>query len=97
MDCERNKNNNICTLGDTSLLGEPLYRTYWVGMKPSVCNSKSNSLVADSSLKVQEASKMVIEERVTTTYEACHWIISVDENKYRNDTGAYIELYIMNM
>lgn len=27
-------------------------------------------------------------------YEACHWIISVEDYKYRDDTGAYIELQI---
>lgn len=27
-----------------------------------------------------------------TDYEACYWIISVEENKYRDDTDAYIEL-----
>ena len=34
----------------------------------------------------------MIAERDAVDYEACHWIISVDENKYRDDTDAYIEL-----
>ena len=34
----------------------------------------------------------MIEERDAIEYEACHWIISVEDNKYRDDTNAYIEL-----
>lgn len=37
---------------------------------------------------------MVIERRVAASYEACHWVIGVEENKYRDDTEAYIELRI---
>ena len=34
----------------------------------------------------------MIKERIAEDYEACHWIISVEPNKYRDDTNAYIEL-----
>ena len=34
----------------------------------------------------------MLERRDVTDYEACYWIISVEENKYRDDTDAYIEL-----
>ena len=30
-------------------------------------------------------------------YEACYWIIGVEDNKYRDDTGAYIEFRIEEM
>ena len=39
----------------------------------------------------------MIAERDSTDYEACHWIISVEENKYRDDTNAYIELRFETM
>lgn len=34
----------------------------------------------------------MIEERVADDYEACYWIIGVEEYKYRDDTNAYIEV-----
>ena len=35
---------------------------------------------------------MVLGERDATDYEACYWILSVEDDKYRDDTGAYIEV-----
>ena len=96
-ECQENQNGNDCTLGDISVLGEPLYRTYWVGMTPSICNSKSHKLIADTTLNYHQADQMVIEQRTATTYEACHWIIGVEDYKYRDDTEAYIELRIEEM
>jgi len=37
---------------------------------------------------------MVIEMRNSLVYEACWWTVSVQDNLYRSDTGAYIELTI---
>ena len=74
--------------------GEPLYRTFWVGMTPTVCGSESYELNADIAEQTLTADKMVIEERNQVKYEACHWIIGVEDNKYRDDTDAYIELMI---
>ena len=34
----------------------------------------------------------MIEERDSEAYEACYWRIAVEEDKYRDDTDAYIEL-----
>ena len=34
----------------------------------------------------------MIEERDSDAYEACYWRIAVEEDKYRDDTDAYIEL-----
>lgn len=36
----------------------------------------------------------MIEERESVDYEACHYFINVEDEKYRDDTGAYIELYL---
>jgi len=40
---------------------------------------------------------MVIEKRKALSYEACHWVIGVEDNKYRDDTGAYVELFISDL
>ena len=37
---------------------------------------------------------MVLEQRIAPSYEACHWIIGAEDKKYRDDTDAYIELFI---
>ena len=39
----------------------------------------------------------MIDDRVATDYEACHYIVSVEEDKYRDDTGAYIELTLIEL
>lgn len=37
-NCQDGSNNIECTNGPASQQGEPLYRTFWVGMTPKVCN-----------------------------------------------------------
>ena len=66
-------------------------------MTPEVCSSTSFDLVADQTYKVHTADNMVIERRESDKYEACHWVIGVEDNKYRDDTEAYIELRIESM
>jgi len=85
----------FCTAGDITVVGEPLYRTYWVGLNSSVCNTTSDfKLLADGELRNQSATNMVIERRAAMTYEACHWVVTVEENIYRDDTDAYVEIMI---
>ena len=49
-NCVEEENDSECTIGDLSLQGEPLYKTFWVGMtRSTVCNSTETALVADSS------------------------------------------------
>ena len=91
------KEGHDCTIDDVTQQGEPLYRTYWVGMTPKVCGSTSYELEADATYQVHKADSMVIQERAALTYEACHWVIGVEDNKYRDDTEAYIELRIEEM
>ena len=86
-----------CTLGDVSIQGEPLYRTYWVGLTPLTCGAESNRLFADRSEQIHKANSMVIEERNSVKYEACHWVIGVEDNTFRDDTEAYLEVLIENM
>mmetsp|Transcript_10642 Transcript_10642/g.13170 ORF Transcript_10642/g.13170 Transcript_10642/m.13170 type:complete len:189 (+) Transcript_10642:326-892(+) len=63
-------------------------------MSSATCNTQDNRLVASTEPQQHVAKKMVIEERQVLTYEACYWIVGVEDNKYRDDTGAYIELRI---
>ena len=39
----------------------------------------------------------MIEERDATDYEACYWTIAVEDDKYRDDTSAYIELRLESL
>ena len=63
-------------------------------MTLQVCNSTSHDLNAETTLKTQIADNLVIAPRFDDNYEACYWIVSVEENKFRDDTDGYIELQI---
>ena len=39
----------------------------------------------------------MIEKRDSVDYEACHWIIGVEDDKYRDDTDGYFELTIESL
>jgi hypothetical protein len=66
-------------------------------MTPTICNSTSTSLIATSEKNLQISNKIVIEERVASSYEACYWIIAAEDNKFRDDTSAYIELKLESL
>ena len=91
-ECQDGSNGIECTNGPDELQGVPLYKTFWSGMTPAICNSTTYELTATSDKNFKYADKFVIQERDAVDYEACHWIISVEENKYRDDTRAFIEL-----
>lgn len=63
-------------------------------MTPQICNSTSSSLTPTGSKAYFYANNFVIKERASAEYEACLWRIEVEENKYRDDTGAYIEIQL---
>ena len=92
-ECTHEENGLDCTYGDRLIIGEPIYKTYWVGMTPQICNSDSVDLTVDTFSQKQVAENMVLAQREDTDYEACYWILSVEEDKYRDDTGAYIEVF----
>ena len=85
-NCQAGVDGLVCTSGDKEVQGEQLYKTFWVGMTPAICNSESNELIATKEAQRQVTTNMLIESRVATTYEACHWVISVPDYKYRDDT-----------
>ena len=93
-NCQKDYDDLSCTSGDSTVQGVPIYKTYWVGMTAAVCNQTETGQIlrADSNLQHAYASKFVIEERDSEAYEACYWQIAVEEDKYRDDTSAYIEL-----
>ena len=66
-------------------------------MNHAVCNSTSHELNPEPELQSQISRTLLIEPRVASDYEACHWIVQVEKEKYRDDTGAYIELYFTNL
>ena len=72
--------------------GTPLFNTFWDGTSPAVCNATSYELTATEEKNYHYADKILIEERSAADYEACHWIISVDTDLYRDDTSAFIEM-----
>ena len=43
------------------------------------------------------ADHFVIAKRLASDYEACLWRIEVEDEKYRDDTGAYIELRLESL
>ena len=63
-------------------------------MTPAICGATAFELEATETRQEQIATNFVIQSRVTDMYEACHWIVSVEDYKYRDDTGAYIELQL---
>ena len=66
-------------------------------MTPPFCNSTSNVIDVDTDRKVKYANDIVIEKRDSVDYEACHWIIGVEDDKYRDDTDGYFELKIESL
>ena len=44
--CIHGKNGVACTSGPLAIQGEPLYRTFWTGMTPAICNTTSFELEA---------------------------------------------------
>lgn len=96
-NCDSKIEGINCTVGNVSEQLEPLYKTYWVGMTPEICGSSETSFTAEETKKEHIAEKFVIKERVATDYEACHWTISVDTDKYWDNTGAYIELQLYDL
>ena len=62
-------------------------------MTPEICNTTdSRSYTPSEDKQYHYAEKIVIEERSAVDYESCYYYISVDDNKYFDDTDAYIEL-----
>ena len=96
-NCQDGENGNTCTLNGLERQGEPLYKTYWVGMTEAVCNTTSYDLTVETTRSVQIANNFVIDERDAEHYEACHWSVSVEKEKYRDDTEAYIEVVIESL
>lgn len=92
VNCQDGLSGIQCTSGPAAEQGVPLYKTFWTGMTPEICGTTTYDLKATPDKNVLQASKIVIQERVSAEYEACHWIISVEDYTYRDDTNAYIEL-----
>ena len=64
-----------------------------------MCNKSSEDeiIVPTTDLQNFTAENIVIEARDAAEYEACLYTIAVEDNKYRDDTDAYIELRLESL
>ena len=64
-------------------------------MTAAICNTTDSRQYTPTDAKqFHYVDKIVIEERDAVDYEACYYYISVEDEKYYDDTGAYIELQL---
>jgi hypothetical protein len=91
-DVCQDTDSHQCTLPDVQQQGVPLFMTYWVGANEpnGFCNSTSTELTATQDVQRQISNNAVIQNREQSIYEACYWIISVEDFKYRDDATLEI-------
>ena len=96
--CAQNSTDLNCINGATnqcsltqSLMEQPLYMTYWVGMSSKVCGIQE--LTATDAMQVVNASSLTLGARTfDPVIESCYWTIKTDTNKYHDSAQLYIYL-----